>query len=404
MSAASERAAARKESGAKVALLSQGFRPFFLLAGLWAPLSMGLFIVVFEGRITLPTAFDAVVWHFHEMLFGYVAAVIAGFALTAIPNWTGRLPLHGAPLFTLVILWLAGRIAIATSALIGPWTAAAIDLLFLAALAAVIGREIVAGRNWRNLPLVVAVTLFLLCNALIHADALGVIDSGGRAQKLSIAIVIVLIALIGGRIIPSFSRNWLVKRDAARLPAPFGRFDRLTLATTVVALIWWAAAPLGPVTTGLAALAAVLNLARLARWQGLATRPEPLLWVMHLGYLWIPVGLFLLALASWLTGVSQSIAIHAFTAGAIGTMTLAVMSRATLGHTGQSLSAGAGLTLAYLLVTAASLLRLSASLWDGAFLPLVTAAAIAWIAAFLFYLGACGKLLVQRNTSPAAAG
>ncbi len=378
-------------------MLSQGFRPFFLLAGIWAPLSMGLFIAMFQGHIALPTAFGAVAWHYHELLFGYVAAVLAGFALTAIPNWTGRLPLQGGPLLALVLLWLAGRVAVAVSALIGTGAAAAIDLLFLAALATVILREIAAGRNWRNLPVVAAVILFFLCNVLVHFEALGLVDSGGRAQKLSIAVVIILITLIGGRIIPSFSRNWLAQRGATRLPRPFARFDRLTIAVTLVALAWWALAPPGPVTGGLAALAAALNLVRLARWQGLATRAEPLLWVMHLGYLWIPVGLALLALGSWLPGVVQSSAIHALTAGAIGTMTLAVMSRAALGHTNQPLHAGAGLTLAYCLMTAVAVLRISAALGEEAFVPLVSAAAVAWIAAFLFFLGVVGPVLVQRH-------
>jgi uncharacterized protein involved in response to NO len=358
---------------------------------------MGLFIAMYQGHIALPTAFDAVAWHYHEMLFGYVAAVLAGFALTAIPNWTGRLPLQGAPLLGLVLLWLAGRVAVAVSALIGVWAAAAIDLLFLAALAAVFLREIVEGRNWRNLPVVGAVILFFLCNVLIHYETLGLIDSGGRAQKLSIAVPIVLITLIGGRIIPSFSRNWLARHDAPRLPKSFGTFDRLTLVATLGTLAWWAIAPLGPVSGGLAAIAAALNLVRLARWQGLATRTEPLLWAMHLGYLWIPAGLGLLALASLQEGVSQTGSIHALTVGAVGTMTLAVMSRATLGHTGQPLHAGAGLTLAYLLVTAAAVLRIAASLRADLFTPLVLAAAVAWIAAFLFYLGVCGPVLVKRN-------
>ncbi len=384
-------------------MFSQGFRPFFLFAGVWAPLSMGLFTAMFQEHIALPTAFDTVAWHYHELLFGYVAAVLAGFALTAIPNWTGRLPLQGAPLLALALLWLAGRVAIAVSALIGVWAAAAIDLLFLAALAAVILREIITGQNWRNLPVAAAVVLFFLCNVFIHYEVLGLVDSGGRAQKLSIAVVIVLISLIGGRIIPSFSRNWLAQRGATRLPHPFSQFDRLTIAVTLVALVWWAVTPPGPVTGVLAALAAVLNLARQVRWQGLATRAEPLLWVMHLGYFWIPVGLALLALGSWVPDVAQSSAIHALTVGVIGTMTLAVMSRAVLGHTNQPLHAGAGLVLAYCLVTAAAILRISASLWAGAFLPLVSTAAMAWIVAFLFFLGVIGPVLMQRHLQHQAA-
>lgn len=364
---------------------------------------MGLFIAMFQGHIGLPIALDAVAWHYHELLFGYVGAVLAGFALTAIPNWTGRLPLRGAPLLVLVLFWLAGRLAMMVSGQIGSWPAAAVDLLFLAALTAVVAREILAGRNWRNLPLVAAVFLLFLCNAISHADPLGLMDSAGWIQKLTIAVVIVLIGLIGGRIIPSFSRNWLVKRDGVRLPVPFNSFDRFTLAVTAVALVWWAGAPLGPVSGGLSALAAALNLARLARWQGVATRAEPLLWVLHLAYLWVPIGLLLLALASWLPGVPQTSAFHALTVGAIGTMTLAVMSRATLGHTNRPLHAGAGLTLAYLLMTAAALLRIAASFWDGLFETLAWSATVAWIVAFLFYLGVCGPLLVKRQTPHAAS-
>ncbi|NNE83422.1 MAG: NnrS family protein, partial [Alphaproteobacteria bacterium] len=186
-------------------------------------------------------------------------------------------------------------------------------------------------------------------------------------------------------------------RDAARLPTAFGSFDRLSLAATLVALIWWVVVPPGPIAGSLVAIVAVLNLVRLARWQGGATRTEPLLWVLHLGYLWIPVGLAMLALVSWRADVSQTAALHALTIGAIGTMTLAVMSRATLGHTGQPLRAGAGLTLAFLLMTAAVILRIAASLWSGLFTPFIFVAAVAWVAAFLFYLGVCGPLLVKRH-------
>lgn len=390
-------ATARRQAASGLAILSQGFRPFFLVAGLWAPLSMGLFIAIFEGIIALPTAFDVITWHYHELLFGYVSAVLAGFALTAIPNWTGRLPLQGAPLLALVLAWLAGRVAIALSALIGPWAAAAVDLLFLAALATVVLREIIAGRNWRNLPVATAVVLFFLGNGLVHAGALGLLDSAGRTPKLSVAVIIALIALIGGRITPSFSRNWLAKRGAERLPASFGGFDKLSLVTTVIALAWWAIAPAGLVTSGLTALAAVLNLARQVRWQGLATRPEPLLWVMHVAYLWIPVGLALIALAAWQPGVPLSAALHALTVGAIGTMTVAVMSRATLGHTGQPLHAGTGLTLAFVLVTTAALLRIAASLSDTWFAALAWSAATAWCLGFVLFLGICGPHLIRRH-------
>ncbi|MFQ5764285.1 MAG: NnrS family protein [Rhodospirillales bacterium] len=379
------------------AVLAEGFRPFFLFAGLWALVALPLSVVTIQGRIELPSAFGAVSWHYHEMLFGFVAAAIAGFLLTAIPNWTGRLPLQGMPLLGLVSLWLAGRAGVAFSGILGAWPAAAADLSFLLVLAAVALREVAAGRNWRNLPIVLAVVLFLLCNALSHAEAMGLADAGGLARRLAIAVVVVLIALIGGRIVPSFTRNWLAKRDAENLPAGFGPFDRLTVATTIVALAWWAAAPEGIVAAGLVGLAAVLNFLRLARWRGVATHPEPLLWVLHVAYLWIPIGLALLALGRWWPAVAATGAVHALTAGAMGTMTLAVMSRATLGHTGRALRAGKGLTAAYVLVTIAALCRLAASFWGAIYMPMLAAAAAAWIAAFLLFLGVCGPMLVTRR-------
>jgi len=379
------------------AVLGQGFRPFFLLSGLWAIVALALSVEMILGRIALPTAFDAITWHAHEMLFGYIAATVAGFLLTAIPNWTGRLPLQGLPLLGLVLLWLAGRVAVAFSATIGAGPAALIDLAFLAALLGVVLREIVAGRNWRNLPMAVALGLFLLGNALFHAAALGLDLNDGLARRGAIAVIIALITLVGGRIVPSFTRNWLVKRGATALPVAFGAVDKAALAATLAALAFWVGAPESALGGGLAAVAAAMLFWRLARWRGLATGAEPLVWVLHLGYLWVPLGLALLGLSQWLPAVSPTGALHALTAGAMGTMTLAVMSRATLGHSGRPLHAGPGLAAAYLLVTAAAVLRVAAALLATGTVPLLTAASLAWIAAFALFLAVCGPLLLGRR-------
>lgn len=373
-------------------LFSQGFRPFFLLAGMWAIAALGLSFGMFQGWFALPTAFRVIDWHYHEILFGYVTAAIAGFLLTAIPNWTGRLPLQGVPLIGLALLWIAGRVAVMGSDWIGAGVAAVIDLGFLVVLGGFAVREIVSGRNWRNLPPVLAIGLLLLCNALSHAAVLGLVDAGGAAQRGGIAVMVMLIALIGGRIIPSFTRNWLVKRKAEALPTGFNSFDRIALGTTLLALSYWTIAPDNNVAATLAAIAAIVNLVRLMRWQGFATLPEPLLWVLHLGYLWIPVGLSLLAASQWWPSITNNGAVHALTAGAFGTMTLAVMSRATLGHTDRALTAGPGLTAAFILVTGAALARVLALIFDAAYLPLLTVAAASWIAAFLCYLVVCGPL------------
>ena len=383
-------------------LFSMGFRPFFLLAGIWAAAALGLFIVFLHGGPAPASYLDASTWHIHEMLFGFVAATLTGFLLTAIPNWTGHLPLQGRPLMALAALWIAGRAALLMPELITPLAAALIDMSFLTMVLGLALRKIIAGRNWRNLPIAGAVGLFLTGNGLIHVEALEIIAIDGLGARLSLAVIIVLISLVGGRIVPSFTRNWLKKQGHTYLPASFGPLDGITLAITIIALSLWTALPDGPVTASLLALAGLSHLIRLARWRGWQTGAEPLVWVLHLGYLWIPAGLLLMGLSHLWTELPPSGALHALTIGAMGTMTVAVMSRATLGHTGRDLHAGPGLTTAYVLVSLAALLRVVASAWDGGGLGMLWIAAASWITAFVIFLLVCGPMLLFRN--PAAAG
>ncbi len=387
----------RYRGGGGPAWLSAGYRPFFLLAGLWATAVLPLSVAALFSLLPEALIADPLRWHFHELMFGYIAAAIAGFLLTAIPNWTGRLPLQGLPLLGLVCLWVLGRLAMLAGEAIGPLAAAVLDSLVLAVLAAVVARELVAGHNRRNLPVLAILAAFLGANLAFHAVSLGLLPDEGFDRRTAIACIVFLVALFGGRVTPSFSRNWLAKREAPALPAAFGALDRAALLATLVALTVWIVAPEGPACAAAAALAAALALLRVSRWQGHRVLGEPLLWVLHLGGLWLAAGLALLSASAVSEAIPGVTAVHALTAGAMGTMTLAVMSRATLGHSGRPLRAGAGLTLAYVLVSAAAGLRITASLWDGLFLPLVWVAATAWIAAFLLYLGVCGPYLAQRR-------
>ena len=373
------------------ALFDQGFRPFFLLAAIWAPVALVLWLSMLAGVLELPTAFDPVAWHVHEMLFGFVAAAIGGFLLTAIPNWAGRLPLQGLPLAALVSVWLAGRIAVALSAWIGPAAAAAVDIAFLAGFAAVAAREIVTGRNWRNLPVLGVLVLLTAANALFH------LGETERAEHAAISIVVALIALIGGRVVPSFTRNWLTRRGATRLPAPQGRVDTAAMAVTVVALAAWTAAGDHPLVAAALGLAAAALAVRLARWQGLSTGAEPLVWVLHLGYLWLPAGLALLAAGMLTPTVPESVALHALTAGAMATTILAMMTRTTRGHTGRPLAATPTTTAIYLLITAAAAARLASGLADDDHLMLLYGASAAWIAAFALFLLTYGPMLLRRR-------
>ena len=380
------------------ALLSAGFRPFFLMAGLWAAVALPLWLAALTGHLVLPSAFDAVAWHAHEMLFGFVMAAIAGFLLTAVPNWTGRMPLQGWSLGALAALFVAGRVAATLSEVIGTEIAAAIDLAFPAALLAALAREIVAGRNWRNLPMLAALGVLGVANALMHVEAIGWASTGAAGLRLGIAVVLLQIGLVGGRIIPSFTRNWLVKRGETRLPAPAGRLDAAVLAVTAAALMAWVVAPGWAGVPLLMGLAALANAVRLARWRGYLTGAEPLVWVLHLGFAWIPVGLALMALAS-VFGLAETTALHALTGGAMTTMIVAVTTRATRGHTGRALAAGRATTALYALVTLAAAARVAAgsemAIEADAMMALLGVAGVAWVAAFLLFLGIYGPMLLM---------
>lgn len=373
-------------------LLAHSFRPFFLLAAIQAALSILVWLPAFYGELSLTSAFAPRDWHVHEMLYGFLPAVITGFLFTAIPNWTGRLPIQGTPLAGLVIVWLAGRLAVTLSAETGWMFALVVDAAFLALVVAAAAREIVAGKNWRNLPVVLMVTVLLSGNVAFHLEA-HLAGSADYSIRLGIAVVVLLLSLIGGRIIPSFTRNWLVKMNPGRLPVPFGRFDGIVIALSALALLAWVASPLNLFTGVAMALAGVLHLVRLARWAGDRTTRERLLLILHIGYAFVPFGFLLHALAAF--GVlPPSAGIHAWMTGAAGIMTLAVMTRASLGHTGQALTASPATHAIYAAIIIAALTRVCAAVapWHGD--ALLHVAAFAWVAAYLGFALAFGPLLL----------
>src|SRR6056297_2194186 len=282
------------------AVLSFGFRPFFLFGALWVTLAMVLWIVTLSGGFDLPSRLDPVSWHAHAFLFGYLGAVLAGFLLTAVPNWTGRLPMVGWRLAALFALWVAGRIAVLVSALLPAGIAAVVDLAFPIALGGLVLREIVVGKNWRNLVVLALLAAFALANALFHIEAItGGYPFQGIGLRLGVATAVMMIAVVGGRIVPSFTRNWLVKANRPARPAPpMQRFDKLVLLVTMAVLAAWVYRPFAP-QTGVALIATgVLHLARQGRWQPHRTLREPLLWVLHAAYLFIPAGALALGVAS----------------------------------------------------------------------------------------------------------
>jgi len=393
----------RARPGDHPAFLSYGFRPFFLLGALWGGLAVLAWVPMLSGAIGTRSLFSPVDWHAHELLFGYVPAIVTGFLLTAIPNWTGRLPVQGLPLAGLALLWLAGRFAIWFSADIGWLAAMFVDCAFLLALAIAAGREIVAGKNWRNLKVLAPVTVLLAANVLFHAEAHldGVTDV---SRRLGLAATILLIMIIGGRIIPSFTRNWLVRENPGRLPVPFNRFDMAAIVASAAALGLWVLLPERPETGILLAAAGLLNLARLSRWAGHRTLRDPLLLVLHVAYLFVPAGLIVSGLAALSPATLPPVAgIHVFGVGAIGAMTLAVMARATLGHTGRELRAGPATTLVFCAIVAAAPLRFAAALMPGE-VWLLHASATLWIAAFIGFTVCYAGPLTQPRAAPRQPG
>jgi uncharacterized protein involved in response to NO len=374
--------------------LTLAFRPFFLLAGLWSALALVLWVAALVSGTTLPSRFDPLSWHIHAMLFGFVLAAIAGFMLTAIPNWTNRPAVRGAPLAALVALWLVGRVASLFSGLMPLALAAALDVAFPAALCAVAAREILSARNWRNAAMPVPIAVLGIADLLMYLERGGIGVPAAFGWRLGITAAIVLISVVGGRIVPAFTRNWLAKRGVQRVPPAAGRLDAAALAVLPVGLAVWTLWPVSRAAGVLLLLGAALHLWRLSRWRGLATLAEPLLAVLHLGYAWVVVGTALLGASILTSAVPPPAAIHALTAGAIGTMVLAVMTRVSLGHTGRALTADRITTLIYALVFAAAVVRISAAFALGPYLLLVEISGALWVAAFAVFVGRYGPMLL----------
>jgi len=384
-------------AGRRWPLLAGAFRPFFLLAALWMAGSVLLWVPLYMGDATLPTAFAPRDWHVHALLFGGVPAIIAGFALTAVSSWTGRPPLSGWPLAVLSLVWLAGRVAVSVSALTGPLVAALIDLAFPLALAVVLGREVMLAGNWRNLRVVGLVLALALADAGFHAEAItaGLADISIRA---ALSAVLMLILLMGGRITPAFTRNWLKARGESRLPAPFDRLDAAAMAVSGLAFISWTIGPAWVGTAPLLLVAGLLTAARLTRWRGLAARREPLLLVLHVALGTIAAGFLAEGLAIfWPTVVDPMAALHLWTAGSVGLTVLGVMTRVSRGHTGRPLTAGRLELAIYGLVSAGAILRMAAPYTGGIYYHVIACAGLLWAAAFLtFAVGYAGILTSPR--------
>lgn len=376
-------------------LFSYGFRPFFLGAALHAIAAMALWIAALSLGLAVGGDYGAAHWHAHEMLFGFAPAVLAGFLLTAVPNWTGRLPVSGRPLIALFALWIAGRLALLYPDPIGIVPAALIDGAFLPALLVICAREIIAGRKWKDLKMVGALTALSLANGWFHVETiLG--EHAGMAARLAIGAYVMLIMIVGGRIIPSFCRNWLNQHGTKTFPVPYNRFDTLAILAGASALVCWIAAPDQPLTAVAAITAAGLQTIRLSRWRGVSVASEPLLLVLHVAYGFIPLGLLSIALGAFELMNATSV-LHVLTVGVVAFMMLAVMTRATRGHTGRVLCASTMTTCSYGALFMAALLRPLGEVFPDHAMSLYGAAGIAWMLAFLLFSLEYGPMLATTR-------
>ncbi|MGH7182345.1 MAG: NnrS family protein [Nitrospiraceae bacterium] len=377
------------------AFLSYGFRPFFLCTALFAGLVIPIWAVILTGAGDAKFLYTPRDWHAHEMLFGFLPAVITGFLLTAIPNWTDRPPLRGVPLFLLVALWLSGRMAIAI-----PWPApfvsAAIDASFLVMLAAFVWREISAGKAWDRIPIGVIISLYAGANILFHLLALSSAETD-LSERMPLALMMMLLALIGGRIIPTFTNDYLDQQGIPEQAASFSRFDGLSLLLMAIAAIAWTAQPQAMETAWVLVTAGFIHAIRLLRWRAWTAWREPLVLILHLGYGWLALSLVLLGGSILGLGLQTAEAVHALTTGAMGAMTLAVMTRASLGHTGRPLHAGPMTVVIYVLVNLGAILRVFGPITGLSTNLMLGVAATTWSGAYLLFAALYGPLLTRPS-------
>lgn len=383
-------------------LLTVGFRPFFLLAAVYASAAVPLWVAAYIGYVSFPEAVSSHVWHAHEMLFGVAAAIVAGFLLTATPNWTGRLPISGHRLLVLVLLWVVSRLGLFTIEPVGFFFGAALSSSFLLCVLFLILREIIASGNHRNL-VVATLVGFYTAGQVASLSSLHTDGDPTLGWRIGLAALVALITVVGGRVTPSFTGNWLRKRDATIAIASFGTVDKVSILISGLALIGWVLIPMFERETSqwigvLFLTAAILHLVRQIRWRPHLTRAEPLVLILHIGYAFVPIGFLIAGLAAWDVGpITDDATFHVWGIGAVSLMSMAIMTRASRGHTGRSLTAPISTVMLYAAIVVAAAARLMTSIWPDWMLPLLVAASAAWVYAFVGFTVLYGPMLFGRR-------
>lgn len=377
-------------------LLRQAFRPMFLLGASFSAIAMLLWILALAGAISLPVYGNVLVWHAHEMIFGFVAAIVVGFLLTAVQNWTGMRATHGRALGILTTVWLLGRLAFLFGANLPVWLVAGIDLLFLPLSAILLAVPLIKVKQQRNLFFVPVLFLLTFCNALMHY---GLVSERFDIQQLgsqnAVWLVALLMAIVGGRVIPMFTANGTMTTKAE----PIVWLDRIGLGSLwlvfILNITLFSAQLPDVVMAAIYAMSAIALGIRCLRWRIWITLRVPLLWSLHIAYWFIPLGLALFALRELGFNISNSIALHAITAGAMGNMILAMIARVSLGHSGRPLQPKAIMSLAFLLVAVAALSRVLLTwLVPELSMSWFMFSAAAWILAYLIYVAVYLPILI----------
>jgi uncharacterized protein involved in response to NO len=371
-------------------LFAQGFRAFFVLAGLAALILIVFWNALFHGTLTTEPYFSGSYWHAHEMLLGYSVAVIAGFLLTAVKNWTGKLTVTGDSLASLCLIWLYGRILPFYSDLLPDVLIALVDFAFLPALAYQVSKPIIAIKQYRNLFFIGLLLLLALGNGLIHVQMLGLQqNTAATGLQLVIATIIILILIIAGRVFPFFTERGIPGTLIIKNPM----LDNLSIASAVLVFTLQLFDLSGTLLAVAACIAIIVNIGRLAGWYVPRICYVPLLWVLYVGYSWIIMGFILTALSAY-SVVLPSMALHAFTLGGIGVLTLGMMARVSLGHTGRALKVSNVIAIAFVLINVAALFRiLLPILLPSWYETLIYASTLSWLAAFSLFIFVYGPIL-----------
>lgn len=375
-------------------LFALGFRAFFVLAGLSALMLILLWNAIFKGELVHANYFAANGWHAHEMLLGYSGAVVAGFLLTAVKNWTGRATVSSGQLFGLCLLWLYGRILPFYAGLLPDVLIAVVDLAFLPCLAWRVFLPIFQAKQYVNLVFVLILLVLTTGNGLIHAQALGLCQhSAAFGNELVLATLIILILVIAGRVFPFFTERAISGTLILKNPL----IEMAAIASAVLVFILQMADISGAGLAWTAAIAAVVNFVRVANWYVPRIRYVPLLWVLYIGYAWIIAGFILTALTAY-DWVLPSLALHAFTVGGIAVVTLGMMARVSLGHTGRALRVSNAIALAFVLINIAALLRVILPLvFPAAYDVFIYVSSLCWLAAFALFIFVYLPILTQAR-------